>query len=263
MTTPTIVLVHGGQHSKSCWDPTIEAIRQIDREVKILAVDLPGHGDEPGDLGALTIAQCVDSVLAQILQTQPASVLLVGHSLAGITLPGVVARLGAALVQRIIFVACCVPPDGKSVLDTLHAPMNFIAAYEARRKKVSPPLPALIARWVFANGMTAAQKQFVVDQRCAESTAVTLEPVDRSDFPALPMDWILTLRDRALRPDAQRQFIANLGGVDEVIPLDTCHDAMISEPVKLASIILQRVRLTNFRHAVEGQRDESAVSLQG
>jgi len=38
----------------------------------------------------------------------------------------------------------------------------------------------------------------------------------------------------------QREFIGNLGGVDEVIELDTCHNAMISEPVKLAEILLSR-----------------------
>ncbi|PRE08850.1 hypothetical protein C6P92_26445, partial [Burkholderia multivorans] len=63
---------------------------------------------------------------------------------------------------------------------------------------------------------------------------------DRSLLPAVPMSWVLTKRDRALRPKLQRRFIANLGGVDEVIELDTCHDAMISKPVELAQIILER-----------------------
>lgn len=240
MTKPTIVLVHGGQHSKSCWNPTIEAIRAMDSEAKVLAVNLPGHGDEPGDLGSLTIAHCVNSVTSQILASNPQRVVLVGHSMAGITIPGVAARLGATMVQRMMFLACCVPPNGKSVLDTLHPPMNIIASFEAKRKKISQPLPGFIARWVFANGMTADQKQFVVDSLCAESTVVTLEPVDRSDLPVVPMDWILTSRDRALRPKVQRQFIENLGGVGEVITIDTCHDAMISEPSKLATIILKR-----------------------
>ncbi|MFL9915947.1 alpha/beta hydrolase [Paraburkholderia fungorum] len=237
---PTIVLVHGGQHSGTCWQPTVDALRARDPSTQVLAVDLPGHGNEPGNLATLTIAQCVESVTAQILATRPDRVMLVGHSMAGITLPGVAARLGPALVQRMVFIACCIPPDGKTVLDTLHAPMNVIASRAARRTAVSAPFPAFIARWVFANGMTRDQKQRVVAGLCAESTRVTTEPVDRSTLPRVPMSWVLTQRDRALRPKVQREFIRNLGGVDEVIELDTCHNAMISEPVKLAEILLSR-----------------------
>ncbi|VVD33620.1 Pimeloyl-ACP methyl ester carboxylesterase [Paraburkholderia dioscoreae] len=237
---PTIVLVHGGQHSGACWQPTVDALRALDPSAQVLAVDLPGHGNEPGDLATLTIAQCVESVTSQILSTRPSRVMLVGHSMAGITLPGVAARLGSALVQRVVFIACCIPPDGKTVLDTLHAPMNIIASRAARRTAVSAPLPAFIARFVFANGMTREQKLRVVAGLCAESTRVTTEPVDRSAFPRVPTSWVLTQRDRALRPKVQREFIGNLGGVDEVIELDTCHNAMISEPVKLAEILLSR-----------------------
>lgn len=240
---PTIVLVHGGQHTRTCWAPTVAALNALNPHAPVLAVDLPGHGNEPGDLAQLTIAQCVESVLAQIDASRTSSgaksVVLVGHSLAGITLPGVAAKLGTAL-KRMIFVACCIPPNGQCVLDTLGPPMNFIAKRAARREAVSAPLPAFVASWVFGNGMTHDQKQQMILGLCAESTKVTTEPVDRSLLPAVPMSWVLTKRDRALRPKLQRRFIANLGGVDEVIELDTCHDAMISKPVELAQIILER-----------------------
>jgi pimeloyl-ACP methyl ester carboxylesterase len=236
---PTIVLVHGGQHTRTCWDPTVAALKALDPHARVLAVDLPGHGDEPGDLASLTIARCVDSVTSQITKSGAKSVVLVGHSLAGITMPGVAAKLGPALKQM-IFVACCIPPNGKTVLDTLGPPMNFIAKRAARREAVSAPLPSLIASWVFSNGMTKEQKQRVIRGLCAESTKVTTEPVDRSELPAVPMAYVLTKRDRAVRPGLQRKFIANLGSVNEVVELDTCHDAMISEPVKLAQIILGR-----------------------
>ncbi len=238
---PTIVLVHGGQHTRTCWDPTVDALKTLDPHARVLAVDLPGHGNEPGDLASLTIERCVDSVTSQICATGASSVVLVGHSLAGITLPGVAAKLGPAL-KRMIFVACCIPPNGKTVLDTLGPPMNFIAKRAARREAVSAPLPSLIASWVFGNGMTRDQKQHVIRGLCPESTKVTTEPVDRSALPAVPMAWVLTKRDRALRPNLQRKFIANLGGVEEIVELDTCHDAMISEPVKLAQIILRHCR---------------------
>ena len=49
--------------------------------------------------------------------------------------------------------------------------------------------------------------------------------------------WILTLRDRALCPTEQRLSIERLGGVEEIVELDTCHNAMIAEPARLAEIL--------------------------
>lgn len=237
----TLVLVHGGQHTRACWDPTVAALLAMAPDVKVLPVNLPGHGDEPGDLATLTIAQCVDSVVAQTLAAKPERVILVGHSMAGITLPGVALKLGPALVRRLIFVACCVPPNGKTVLDTLQQPMAYLGKRAARRAPISSPLPPLIARWAFANGMTRSQQQHLLRSMCPESATITTEPVDRSGLPPIPRDWILTLRDRAVRPGLQRRFIENLGGVENVVEIDACHDVMISHPEALARTLLTMV----------------------
>ena len=58
----------------------------------------------------------------------------------------------------------------------------------------------------------------------------------------VPRTWILTLRDRALSPGRKRRSIAALGGVQTVIPIDTCHNLMVSEPKLLAEILVERCR---------------------
>ena len=65
-----------------------------------------------------------------------------------------------------------------------------------------------------------------------------MEPVDRRDYPAVPTTWVLPLQDKALSPTSQRKFMQNLGRVDEVVEIDTCHNAMVSEPEALARAIL-------------------------
>jgi pimeloyl-ACP methyl ester carboxylesterase len=236
----TFVLVHGGQHTGACWQPTVDAARRQDATARLLAVDLPGRRNEPGDLATLTIEQCVRSVVRQIDDAGAGRVVLVGHSLAGITLPGVAAVLGADRVARMIYVACCVPPQGRTVLSTLQPPVSWIATAMARAAAVSKPLPAPAAAWMFANGMTPEQRRMMLDGLVPESAAVTREAVDRSAMPDMATTWILTLRDRSLRPAQQRRFAANLGRVDEVVEIDTCHDAMISEPDRLATMLLSR-----------------------
>lgn len=231
--------IHGGQHTGACWRPTCEALQRLDSSLSTVCVDLPGR--TPSDsAGNIRIADFVGSAVEQIEAVGHGShIVLVGHSMAGITLPGVAARLGFDRVRRMIFVAACVPAQGRTVADTVPGPLQFFTRLTAGRRSV-PPLPGWLARWAFGNGMSVAQQRFMTSVMSHECGSVTVESVDRTDLPAIPRDWVLTLRDRALSPKAQRRFIANLGSVEEVIALDTCHDAMISEPDKLASILLQR-----------------------
>jgi pimeloyl-ACP methyl ester carboxylesterase len=239
-SSPTFVFVHGGQHTGAGWKPTVDAIGRVDADQKTLAVDLPGRRDEPGDLATLTIEQCVQSVVRQIDEAGADKVILVGHSMAGITLPGVASALGEDRVHSMVYLACCVPPQGKNVMSTLKWPVSWIAGAMSKFAKVSKPMPGPAAKWMFANGMTKEQQAVVVSELVSESSVVTKEPVDRSTMPDLPTTWILTLQDNSLKPNLQRDFIANLGNVDEVVEIDTCHNAMASEPDQLAEILLAR-----------------------
>lgn len=80
----------------------------------------------------------------------------------------------------------------------------------------------------------------------SSSPRVATEVVFRRDMPTdVPRTWILTLRDRALSVKSQRRSIEAIGGVQTVIPMDTCHDPMVSEPELLAELLVDRCR----RHA--------------
>ena len=50
MALPALVLVHGGRHAGDCWDLTVDEIHRLAPELTVLAVDLPGRRDKPGDL---------------------------------------------------------------------------------------------------------------------------------------------------------------------------------------------------------------------
>lgn len=236
----TLVLVHGGQHTGACWQPTVDVIARRQPHRRVIAVDLPGRASQPGDLATLTISQCVESVVSQIGDSCSGEVVLVGHSMAGLTLPGVVSALGASRVRHAVYLACCVPPQGKTVVDTLRPPVSWITGVLSKRNPVSKPLPPFVAKWMFANGMSKELRQLTVEGLVSESSGITREPVDRRGMPKVPTTWLLTKRDKSLRPARQREFAANLGSVDEIIEIDTCHNAMMSEPELLADLLLER-----------------------
>ena len=78
----------------------------------------------------------------------------------------------------------------------------------------------------------------------AESLRILTEKVSPYGMPDdIPRTWILTLRDRALAPKLQRKYIEALGGVQTLIEVDTCHCLMLSQPKRLADILVERCRL--------------------
>jgi pimeloyl-ACP methyl ester carboxylesterase len=242
MVLPDLVLVHGGAHAADCWDLTIAQLACQEPKLRVLAVDLPGRGRNPADLATVTITDWVDAVVDEIENAALGDVVVVGHSLGGLTVPGVVARLGATRVREMVLAAAFIPPQGLSVVDTLRGPLAPLARVGPRINKLAT-IPKTAARLAFCNAMSREQRRYALSRLYPESARVIIEPVDRSDLPAeVPRTWIMTLRDRALSLRQQRRCITSLGGVDTLVCLDTCHDLMYSEPHRLAAILLERCR---------------------
>lgn len=243
MSLPDLVLVHGGEHAADCWDLTVAELNRQEPRLRTLAVDLPGHGRKPGDLASLTIADWVRSVVTDIEDAGLGNIVIVGHSMAGVTVPGVVAELGPSRVREMILATAFVPPHGSAIVDTLDGPLAWFARRAARIGKPMK-VPRAAAGYAFCNGMTREQRTFTLTRLHRESARVPAEPVDRSRLPEdVPRTWVLTTRDRALSVRSQHDSIEALGGVSTIIPVDACHEVMVSHPELLARILIERCRL--------------------
>lgn len=240
---PGLVLIHGGAHAADSWDLVVAELTIRAPDLPVLAVDLPGRGNSPADLSKITIADWVDSVVADVEKVGFEDVVVVGHSMAGLTVPGVMTKLGHPRVREAIFVAACVPPQGSTVIDSLEVPLALLARVGATIRWPFP-MPTAAARFAFWNGMSRDQRRFAAARLYPEPLSVITETVDRSDMPEeVARTWILTLRDRSMSPRRQRTYIDELGGVDTVICVDACHDVMYSHPERLAAILADRCRL--------------------
>jgi pimeloyl-ACP methyl ester carboxylesterase len=244
MALPALVLVHGGAHAADCWDFTVDQIRRLAPELTVLAVDLPGRRGKAADLSAVTITDCVESVINDVENAGLYEVVICAHSLGGVTVPGVVAKLGPSRVREMILAAAFLPPPGMSVLDSLGGPLGWYARYAAAARQTPVVMPRIAARLAFCNGMVPYQREFVLTRICGESIHLVTEKIDRSELSDdVSWTWILTGRDRSLSRRQQRRSISALHGRGAVIPIDTCHDLMVSEPKRLAEILVERCRL--------------------
>jgi pimeloyl-ACP methyl ester carboxylesterase len=224
----TYVLVHGGTFAGSCWDLMVPYL-----DAPAVAVDLPGRGNRPADLATVTIADFVDAVVDEIEQRDLYDVVLVGHSLAGITLPGVAARVPERLA-RLVFVAATVPEHGENILSSLDVETLQVAEESASAAEVMPA-----EDWVrasFCNDMDESLTQWTLARMGPEANGVMTEPVDLSGMSgAVARTWVMTLQDAIVSPERQQRYAERIGA--DVIPIDVAHMAMISRPEQLAQVI--------------------------
>jgi pimeloyl-ACP methyl ester carboxylesterase len=226
----TTVLVHGGGCTKECWDLMIPHL-----EGDVLAVDLPGRGGRPGVLTTIGIADFVDAVVDDLESRDLHDVVLVGHSLAGLTIPQVAGRV-AKRIRALVFVSCTVPRDGQSVYDTLDADIQAIS--DSSPKDALATLDAETQQAVFYNDVDDPDLlEWAVRLVVPEAPATLSDPMVLSTMPPdLRRVWVRLARDAIVAPEKQDRFIENLGGA-EVLELDAAHMAMISRPRELAEIL--------------------------
>ena len=226
---PTFVLIHGAVHGAWCWSPLVPFL-----EAPALALDLPGRGKRPANLEQVTCQTFADSAVADIERAGLTDVILVGHSMAGVTLPRIADRIPERLA-RLVFVACAVPRHGESVIDLLDLGSGPVVPESV--EDLSRPMDVKSAREMFCNDMDESQTNFVLSQIGPEAPRILGEPTDLGGLRhAIPRTYVRLLQDGAVPLDTQDRCIAALDGAD-VVDLDTGHDVMVSNPQALAKVL--------------------------
>jgi pimeloyl-ACP methyl ester carboxylesterase len=227
--TLPIVLVHGGGLDGRCWEPL-----RAELAGPSLAVDLPGRGRHPAPLGSVTFAMCAEVVRDDADAAGFDELVLVGHSLAGCSMPATVALLGER-VRHAVFVACTVPDDGKSAYDMLDPAIQELIREAAGTQP--RPMPPEIAKMVLGDDLTDAQYAWCVRRLVAEAPGLTTEAVDLAPLrTSMPRTWVRTLHDLIVSAEQQLHYAANVGHC-EIVDLDAGHMCMVSRPREVAEIL--------------------------
>jgi pimeloyl-ACP methyl ester carboxylesterase len=225
-----IVLVHGGGLDGRSWDRLMPHL-----EGPALAVDLPGRGKHPAPLESVDFTACAAAVGDDIDAAGFEEVVLVGHSLAGCSMPAMIGLLGER-VRHAVFVACTVPEDGRSAFDTLDPEIQAMARAAGEPTEPRPMDPAM-ARVVFGNDLDDEQFSWCMDRLVPEAPRLTSEPVDLSPLrTSMPRTWVRTLQDIIVPASKQSRFAGNVGDCP-VVDLDAGHMCMVSRPAALAGIL--------------------------
>jgi pimeloyl-ACP methyl ester carboxylesterase len=134
------VLLHGAMLGRWIWDRVTPL---LDRPA--LAVDLPGRGTTPAEITEVALGDAVDSVVADVDGGPFKQVVLVAHSLSGILVPAVTARIGDR-VAHTVFVGAAVPRPGNSYLDVLPASQRLFLRVVLAIQRSGPRTPPWATR---------------------------------------------------------------------------------------------------------------------
>ncbi|HXY54711.1 MAG TPA: alpha/beta hydrolase [Nitrospirota bacterium] len=216
-----IVLVHGAFADGSSWAKVIRILQ--DKGYNVTAVQNP-------------LTSLADDVAAtqRALAQQDGSVILVGHSWAGV----VITEAGMdPKVVGLVYVAAFGPDQGEVV---------------GELGKAYPPPPALAAPIVDKDGfmhltMDAMVKHFASDLPAKEArvVAATQGPIAVSAFGAQvsgvawktkPSWYIVSTLDGAIAPDEERFFAKRMKAT--TTELKASHVSMLSQPKAVAAVIM-------------------------
>ena len=229
------VLQHGAWHGGWSWQPVAARLRAAGHRVS--AVTSPGLGIDDDPRG-VTLADCVDALVAHVESTDRSDVTLVGHSWGGYVIAGAAPRLAPRLKQ-LVFWSAFVPEAGRSLYDEVPADYQGLFASLAGS---SPDGTVSLPLEVFQQG-------FMADADPATSALVhsllrpqpyatfTDAPVSGNDYRDLdvPLRYVLSSEDVALPPGEHAwspRFPDRLGVPASTVP--GSHESVFTRPAELA-----------------------------
>jgi pimeloyl-ACP methyl ester carboxylesterase len=189
----TFVLVHGAWHGAWCWAAVINQLELLGD--RAFAVDLPGHGMNRANRAEVTLESYVDSVVKFIEDRDLRDVVLAGHSLGGITIPGVAVRISKR-IKRVVWVTALVPLEGKPTLDPAVANPAMAEHLTSDR---STNIEAMGEEFMagLANDMAPAVKDWVLKALCPQPLGPLLGTASMNAYFAtgIPSSYIVCEKD--------------------------------------------------------------------
>lgn len=234
------ILVHGAWGA--AWEFNKVAKSLTDEGNNVIALDLPGHGENKADITDVTMDSYAQTVVNTINNIDK-KVVLIGHSLAGAVISQV-AELIPEKIDKLIYVAAMLLENGDSPLEVMQ----------------NDPHGELLPNTIFSEDgsyATLTQKTVrnillndVKDEAYLESIVPKFlfkqatEPfmakaqLSEGKFGSVTKYYIKASIDKVISPSAQDKMLTNWQ-VDEVFTLKSGHFPLTSMPEALVETIIK------------------------
>ena len=232
------VLQHGAWHGGWSWQPVAARLRAAGHRVS--TVTSPGLSVDDDPRG-VTLADCVDALVAHVESADRRDVTLVGHSWGGYVVAGAAPRLADRLAG-VVFWSAFVPEAGRSLYDEVPPPyQELFASLAAASDDDTVAMPLEVFQGGFMNDadpVTAAVVHSVL--RPQPYRTVTDEPVGGNAYrdAGVPLHYVYSTEDVALPPGEfawTPRFPDRIGATPVLVP--GSHESVFTRPAELAAAL--------------------------
>ncbi len=243
---PTIVMVHGSWHWGGCFQKVAGILALAGYPVS--TPDLTSHGYDAAAWDSFTTIEDYARPVEAILKSAPEKVVLVGHSMGGVTLTHLGERYPDK-ISKLIYLTAFMVPNGKKALDYILLNLKVPAAKElfevvsqvsdGRGLKLALGDTALLKAAFYADCSDhdvaiAAKNILPITSTVPDKTISTITP---KRFGSIPRLYIECTDDKAIPIETQRLMVRDVPGAT-VASLPTSHSSFFSRPEELARLIM-------------------------
>lgn len=230
------VLIHGGGHGRWCWFKVIPHLERLGHTV--VAIDLPGHGQDPTPPSAVTLGDLVGRI-QETIQNFDEQAVLVGHSFGGIPVTAVAEQCPEKL-ERLVYLSAFLLPSNVSASEFQDNRMRKLASKKLVRDEHAGTVSirdTALREYYYSD---CSDEDIALAELLITPSPVgpMEEPIATSDenFGEIPKTYIKCENDRAVPLWFQEKMFTRTP-CEEIISLDADHSSFFSNPERLSKIL--------------------------
>jgi pimeloyl-ACP methyl ester carboxylesterase len=232
----TYVLVHGGGGGGWIWGRMAPLLRAAGHEVH--TPTLTGVGERAHLLRPDTDLEThIADIVSVLTYEDLRNVILVGHSYGGMVITGVADR-ASDRVGQLVFLDAAIPRDGESLVD-LSPELMALARRDAR---VENGVEVVLGPDTEATREVGSQDAEIRAWKAGRQTphpwitfAQPLRLSNEAELARIPRTNINCTWTLKMRP---KELVGRALTADRVFEIDTTHDLMVTEPARVAEMLL-------------------------
>ena len=234
----TFVLVHGASHGSWCWDKVVPLLEAQGHQA--IAVDLPGNTYGEFDIPAaqVTLDTYAEDV-CKVLDRLEEPVVLVGHSLGGLTISQA-AEYRPDRIRCLVYLTALLLGPGQAMMPVASREPEAVRSALQRDSwivsqdlsTISFPEESLQSR--FYNDCSGDDVAWAKSMVIPQPSGPLMDPLNTTEenFGRVPKVYIECLQDGAIPLTLQREMHAKIV-CERVMSLDTGHSPFLSAPEEL------------------------------